>query len=55
MPHASNKEYLRGFEDEYETVKVPVREAVTYGVDLAKLAEWLEEEFSGRDVTPGVD
>jgi transposase len=35
--------FSRGFEDDYETVKVPVREAVTYGVDLAKLAEWLEE------------
>lgn len=36
--------FSKGFEDEYETVKVPVREAVTHGVGLA---EWLGEQDAG--------
>lgn len=31
-------------DDEYETVKVPERRLVTWGVDIAKLADWLEEQ-----------
>lgn len=32
--------YVGGYDD-YETVKVPERKEVTFGVDLAKLEEWL--------------
>lgn len=31
-------------DDEYETVKVLERRLVTWGVDIAKLADWLEEQ-----------
>lgn len=30
-----------GDDDEYETIKVPERKTVTFGVDLTKLEEWL--------------
>lgn len=44
-----------GFDDGYETVQEPFREEVTFGVDLARLADWLEEEFTGQKRLPGLD
>ncbi|AKU11279.1 transposase, IS204/IS1001/IS1096/IS1165 family protein [Azoarcus sp. CIB] len=35
-------------DDGYETVKVPERRQVTWGVDIAKLADWLEEDLTGQ-------
>ena len=34
--------------DQYEEVKVPERRQVTWGVDLSRLADWLEEERTGQ-------
>ena len=54
---------MRGFmsfsngmiDDGYETIQQPVREIVTLGVDLEKLADWLEMEFTGQKKLPGLD
>lgn len=40
--------------EEYETVKVPQRKIVTWGVDIAGLADWLEEDATGQKRLPGV-
>jgi transposase len=37
-----------GFDDGYETIQVPEQKQVTYGVDIARLADWLEEEATGQ-------
>jgi hypothetical protein len=34
--------------DEYEAVQVPQRRIVTWGVDIASLANWLDEEATGQ-------
>ena len=39
----------------YETIQQPVREMVTLGVDLEKLADWLEMEFTEQKKLPGLD
>ena len=41
-------------DDDYETIQVPERKEVTFGVDIARLADWLEEEATGQRRLPGV-
>lgn len=41
-------------EDEYETVQMTERKMVTFGVDIAKLVNWLEEDLTGQKRLPGV-
>ena len=36
------------------TIQVPERKEVTFGVDIARLADWLEEEATGQRRLPGV-
>lgn len=43
------------FEDRYETVRVPERKLVTWGVDIAKLDGWLEEQETGQARLPEID
>jgi hypothetical protein len=38
------------YDDGYETV----REEVTFGIDLARLADWLDEEFTGQKRLPNI-
>lgn len=40
--------YVMHEPDQYEVARVPERRQVTWGVDLAKLADWLEEEQTGQ-------
>lgn len=40
--------------DDYETVKIPERRPVVYGIDIGKLADWLEEDLTGQQRLPGV-
>lgn len=42
---------LYGFDDGYEAIQETVQE-VTFGVDLTRLADWLEEEFAGQRRLP---
>jgi len=39
-------------DDEYETTQVQERRIVTFGVDIAKLADWLDEEMTGQEKLP---
>jgi len=41
-------------DDEHETIRVPHREIVTFGVDIARLADWLDEDLTGQKRLPGV-
>ena len=41
------------FEVEYEIVQGPERKIVSFGVDIAKLADCLEEEMAGQKRLPG--
>lgn len=41
-----------GFDDCYETLHKQFHEAVIFGVDLTRLADWLEDEFTGRRGCP---
>ena len=41
-------------DDGYETVQVPERKLATFGVDIAKLEEWIEEDLTGQKRLPGV-
>ena len=34
-------------DDNYESVQVPERKIVIFGVDIAKLEEWIEEDLTG--------
>lgn len=43
-----NTARMADFEDRYETVKVPERKMVTWGIDITKLDEWLEEQETGQ-------
>lgn len=43
------------FQDRYETVRVPERKMVTWGVDITKLDSWLEEQETGQARLPEVD
>lgn len=45
---------MTGFDDGYETIQVPEQKQVTFGVDIAKLADWLEEDMTGQKRLPGV-
>lgn len=45
---------LMGTDDGYETVQVPERKLATFGVDIAKLEEWIEEDLTGQRRLPGV-
>ena len=45
---------LMGTDDGYETIQVPERKLVTFGVDIAKLEEWIEEDLTGQKRLPGV-
>lgn len=40
--------------DDYETIRVPHRQIVTFGVDIAKLADWLDEDLTGQRRLPGI-
>lgn len=40
--------------DDYETIPVPEPRLVTYGVDIARLADWLDEDSTGQKRLPGV-
>jgi transposase len=40
--------------DDYETIPVPEPIQVTYGVDIARLADWLDEDSTGQKRLPGV-
>lgn len=44
--------FSNGMIDGYETIQQPVREMVTLGMDLEKLADWLEMEFTGQKRLP---
>ena len=37
-----------GLNEDYETIKVPTREVVTWGVDIAQLADWMDEQRTGQ-------
>ena len=39
---------------DYESVQVPEHKKVTYGVDIAKLADWLEEDATGQRRLPNI-
>lgn len=39
---------------QYEVVKVQERQPVVWGVDIAQLAGWLEEDITGQKRLPGV-
>lgn len=41
-------------DDGSETIQVPERNLVTFGVDIAKLEEWIEEDLTGQRRLPGV-
>jgi len=41
-------------DDGYETVQVPERKLATFGVDIARLEEWIEEDLTGQRRLPGV-
>lgn len=41
-------------DDEYETVKVPERKEVTWGVEIARLADGLERYLTGQKRLPAV-
>jgi len=43
-----------GDEDDYETVQVQDRRMVTWGVDISKLEEWMEELETKQIRPPGV-
>lgn len=45
---------LVGSDDGYEAVRVPERKLATFGVDIAKLEEWIEEYLTGQKRLPGV-
>jgi hypothetical protein len=46
---------MGNFGDGYETIQEEFREEVIFGVDLARLTDWLEEEFTGQKKLPGLD
>lgn len=54
--NSSMVEHMFGWTDEhdYETVKVPQRRNVTWGVDIAGLVGWLDEDATGQKRLPGV-
>lgn len=41
-------------DDNYETVQVSERKLATFGVDIAKLEEWIEEDLTRHRRLPGV-
>jgi hypothetical protein len=41
-------------DDDYETVQVPERKLATFGVDIARLDEWIEEDLTGQKRLPCV-
>jgi transposase len=41
-------------DDGYETVKVASRQTVTWGVDIARLADWLDEQETGQQRLAGI-
>ena len=43
-----------GSDDGYETVQVPEFKLATFGVDIARLEEWSEEELTGQKRLPGL-
>ena len=45
---------MTGLDDGYETIRVPEQKQVTFGIDIAKLADWLEEDATGQKRLPGV-
>jgi hypothetical protein len=45
---------LMGSDDGYETVQVPERKLATFGVDIARLEEWIEEDLTGQKRLPGL-
>lgn len=53
--HSGQGHLILNFEDRYETVRVPERKLVTWGVDITKLDSWLEEQETGQARLPEVD
>lgn len=51
---ARNMCLMTNGDDGYETVQVPERKLATFGVDIAKLEEWIEEDSTGQKRLPGV-
>lgn len=45
---------LMGSDDGYETVQVLKCKLATFGVDIAKLEEWVEEDLTGQRRLPGL-
>lgn len=45
---------LMGTDDGDETVQVRERKLATFGVDIAKLEEWIEEDLTGQRRLPSV-
>lgn len=45
---------LMGTDDGYESVQVPERKLATFGVDIARLEEWIEEDLTGQKRLPRV-
>lgn len=45
---------MSSFDGGYETVQVQEQKQVTFGIDIAKLADWLEEDATGQKRLPGV-
>jgi hypothetical protein len=37
-----------------ETVQVPERKQATFGVGIARLGEWIEEDLTGQERLPGL-
>ncbi len=53
-PAIARYPYLAGnVEDEYEIDGVVKRKVVTFGVDVASQADWLNEAMTGRAGLPG--
>lgn len=48
MEMAMARSFMMLHTDQYEEVKVSERRQVTWGVDLSRLADWLEEERTGQ-------
>lgn len=50
----SSTDILVCSDDGYETVRVQDRKLATFGVDIAKLEEWIEEDLTEQRRLPGV-
>lgn len=45
---------LMGTDDGYDTVQISERKLAIFGVDIAKLEEWIKEDLRGQRRLPGL-